>query len=213
MKFLLLLLSALAAGPAMTQPAAETPAAGLGTEQARIAAERARLEAGFKAEENACYSRFLVNACLNEIRPRRAEAMAELRRQEIVLDDAERKGKGADQIQKIEDKQSAERQQQRADQEQKALEDTSRRIERNEQRAQSQGKTAEEASANVSAAQARQKNSQIKAGEVRTRQEQAAANVQEAKARADKAEQNRADREKRLKEKGPATGKPLPALP
>lgn len=213
MKFSLLLLCALAAGPALAQPTAEAPVAGLGTEQARIAAERARLEAGFKAEEAACYRRFLVNACLEEIRPRRAEAMAELRRQEMSINEAERKAKGADQIQKIEEKNSAERQQQRADQEQKALEETTRRLERNEQRVQSQGKTAEEARANVSAAQARQKNSQTKAGEALTRQKEAAANVQEAKARADKAEQNRVDREKRLKEKGPSTGKPLPALP
>ena len=213
MKFSLLLLCALAAGPALAQPAAELPTAGRDTEKARIAAERARLEAGFKAEEAACYRRFLVNACLEDIRPRQAMAMAELRRQEISINEAERKAKGADQIQKIEEKNSGERQQQLADQEQKALQETTRRVERNEQRVQSQGKTAEQASANVSAAQARQKNSQIKAGEMRTRQEQAAANVQEAKARADKAEQNRAEREKRLKEKGPSTGKPLPALP
>ena len=213
MKFSLLLLCALAVSPALAQPAAEVPAAGGVTEKAQIAAERTRLEAGFKAEEAACYRRFLVNACLEEIRPRRAEAMAELRRQEISINEAERKAKGADQIQKIEEKNSGERQQQRADQEQKAQQDTARRVERNEQRAQSQGKTAEDASANVSAAQARQKNSQTKAGEVRTRQEQAAANVQEAKARADKAEQKRADHEKRLKEKGPATAKPLPVPP
>ena len=213
MKFSLLLLCALAAGPALAQPAAELPTAGRDTEKAQIAAERARLEAGFKAEEAACYRRFLVNACLEDIRPRQAVAMAELRRQEISINEAERKAKGADQIQKIEDKNSGERQQQRADQEQKALQETTRRAERNEQRVQSQGKTAEQASANVSAAQARQKNSQTKAGEMRTRQEQAAANVQEAKARADKAEKTRADREKRLKEKGPSTGKPLPALP
>ena len=213
MKFSLLLLCALAAGPALAQPAAELPTAGRDTEKAQIAAERARLEAGFKAEEAACYRRFLVNACLEDIRPRQAVAMAELRRQEISINEAERKAKGADQIQKIEDKNSGERQQQRADQEQKALQETTRRVERNEQRVQSQGKTAEQASANVSAAQVRQKNSQTKAGEALTRQEQAAANVQEAKARADKAEQKRADREKRLKEKGPASGKPLPALP
>ncbi|MBP8087409.1 MAG: hypothetical protein KAY15_01420 [Polaromonas sp.] len=213
MKFLLPLLCALAVGPAVAQPAAEVPAVGRDTEKAQISAERTRLEAGFKAEEAACYRRFLVNACLGEIRPRRAETMAELRRQEISINEAERKAKGADQIQKIEEKSSGERQQQRADQEQKALQETTRRVERNEERVQSQGKTAEEAGANVSAAQTRQQNSQTKAGEALNRHEQAAANVQEAKARADKAEQNRAEREKRLKEKGPSTGKSLPAQP
>jgi hypothetical protein len=213
MKFLLPLLCALAVGPAVAQPAAEVPAVGRDTEKAQISAERTRLEAGFKAEEAACYRRFLVNACLGEIRPRRAETMAELRRQEISINEAERKAKGADQIQKIEEKNSGQRQQELADQEQKARNDTAKRLERIEQRAQAQGKTDEQASANVSAAQVRQKNSQTKVGEALTRQEQAAANVLEAKARADKAKQNRADREKRLKEKGPATGKPLPAQP
>jgi len=213
MKFSLFMLCALAVGPALAQPAAEVPAAGRDTEKAQIAAERARLEAGFKAEEAACYRRFLVNACLEEIRPRRAEAMAELRRQEIVLNDAERKARAADQLQKTEDKQSAERQQQRADQEQKARDDAAKRLERNEQRAQAQGKTDEQAGANVTAAQARQKNSETKAGEVLTRQEQAAIKAEQAKTRADKAAQHQADRERRLKEKGPVTGKPLPALP
>ena len=213
MKFSLLLLCALAIGPALAQPAAEVPATGHDTEKAQIAAERARLETGFKAEETACYRRFLVNACLEEIRPRRAQAMAELRRQEIVLNEAERKARAADQIQKTEDKQSAERQQQRADQEQKARDDAAKRLERNEQRAQAQGKTDEQAGANVTAAQARQKNSESKAGEVLTRQEQAAIRAEQAKTRADKAAQHQTDRERRLKEKGPVTGKPLPALP
>ena len=93
MKFSSLLLCALVAGPALAQPATEAPVAGRGTEQARIAAERTRLEAGFKAEEAACYRRFQVNACLEEIRPRRAEVMAELRRQEISINEAERKAK------------------------------------------------------------------------------------------------------------------------
>jgi hypothetical protein len=213
MKFFLFLLCALVVGPSLAQPAAEALVADSGSQQSQIAAERVRLEAGFKAEEAACYSRFFVNACLQEIRPRRAQAMAELRRQEIVLNDAERKARAADQLQKTEDKQSAERQQQRADQEQKARDDAAKRLERNDQRAQAQGKTDEQAGVNVTAAQARQKNSEAKAGEVLTRQEQAALKAEQAKTRADKAAQHQADRERRLKEKGPVTGKPLPALP
>ena len=213
MKFSLLLLCALALGPALAQLAAEVPATGRDTGKTQIAAERTRLEAGFKAEEAACYRRFLVNACLEEIRPRRAETMAELRRQEIVLNDAERKARATDQLQKTEDKQSAERLQQRADQEQKARDDAAKRLDRNEQRAQAQEKKDDQADANVSAAQTRQKNSEAKAGEVLTRQEQAAVRTEQAKIRAEKAAQHQADRERRLKEKGPVTGKPLQALP
>jgi colicin import membrane protein len=182
-------------------------------ERSRIVAQRNLLEAGFKAEEAACYSRFMVNACLEEIRPRRAQAMADLRRQELVLGDFDRKARAADQIQKTEEKNSPERQQQRADQEAQARQATDRRAERNEERTQTQVKATADAQANVSAAQARQKSSQAKAGEAQSRHEQAVANTLEAKTRADKAAQRQAEREKKRKEKGPPTGKPLPALP
>ena len=182
-------------------------------ERSKIAAERARLEAGFQAEEAACKSRFAVNACLQEIRTRRNAAMADLRRQDLLINEAERKARGADQIQKTEDKSSLERQQQRAEQEKKAQQETERRSERNDQRGQSQAKSAADASDNVEAAETRQKNSQSKAGEAKTRHEQAASNVLDAKVRSEKAAQNQAERDKRLKDKSNSTRKPLPAPP
>lgn len=182
-------------------------------ERSKIAAERERLEAGFQAEETVCKSRFAVNACLQEIRPRRNAAMADLRRQDLLINESDRKARGADQVQKTEDKSNLERQQQRAEQEKKAQQETERRSERNDQRGQSQAKSAADASANVEAAQTRQQNSQSKAGEAKTRHEQAAANVQDAKVRSEKAAQNQAERDKRLKEKSNSTRKPLPAPP
>lgn len=210
-------------------------------ERSKIAAERARLEAGFQAEEAACKSRFAVNACLQEIRPRRNAAMADLRRQELLINEADRKARAADQIQKTEDKSSLERQQQRAEQEKKAQQETERRSERNDQRGQSQAKSEadasanmdaaqtrqknsqskaeeakirhEQAAANVEAAQARQKNSQSKAEEAKTRHEQAASNVLDAKVRSEKAAQNQAERDKRLKDKSNSNRQPLPAPP
>ena len=182
-------------------------------ERSKIAAERERLEAGFQAEETVCKSRFAVNACLQEIRPRRNAAMADLRRQDLLINESDRKARGADQVQKTEDKSNLERQQQRAEQEKKAQQETERRSERNDQRGQSQAKSAADASANVEAAQTRQQNSQSKAGGAKTRHEQAAANVQDAKVRSEKAAQNQAERDKRLKEKSNSTRKPLPAPP
>jgi hypothetical protein len=182
-------------------------------ERSKIAAERERLEAGFQAEETVCKSRFAVNACLQEIRPRRNAAMADLRRQDLLINESDRKARAADQVQKTEDKSNLERQQQRAEQEKKAQQETERRSERNDQRGQSQAKSAADASANVEAAQTRQQNSQSKAGEAKTRHEQAAANVQDAKVRSEKAAQNQAERDKRLKEKSNSTRKPLPAPP
>jgi hypothetical protein len=213
MKFVLFLFCCgLSLGAAMAQsPAQEKDNNAL--ERSKIAAERARLEAGFQAEETACKSRFVVNACLHEIRSRRNEAMADLRRQDLLINESDRKARGADQIQKTEEKSNLERQQQRAEQEKKAQQETQRRSERNDQRGQSQAKSAADASANVEAAQTRQQNSQSKAGEAKTRHEQAAANVQDAKVRTEKAAQNQAERDKRLKEKSNSTRKPLPAPP
>ena len=213
MKFLLFLsCCGLSLGVAIAQsPAQEKTNNAL--ERSKIASERARLEAGFQAEETACKSRFAVNACLQEIRPRRNEAMADLRRQDLLINESDRKARAADQIQKTEEKSNLERQQQRAEQEKKAQQETERRLDRNDQRGQSQAKSAADASANVEAAQTRQKNSQSKAGEAKTRHEQAAANVQDAKVWSEKAAQNQAERDKRLKDKSNSTRKPLPAPP
>jgi hypothetical protein len=213
MKFVLFLFCCgLSLGAAMAQ-SPDQEKANNALERSKIAAERARLEAGFQAEETACKSRFVVNACLQEIRSRRNEAMADLRRQDLLINESDRKARAADQIQKTEEKSSLERQQQRAEQEKKAQQETERRSERNDQRGQSQAKSAADASANVEAAQTRQQNSQSKAGEAKTRHEQAAANVQDAKVRSEKAAQNQAERDKRLKEKSNSTRKPLPAPP
>ena len=209
---LFLFCCSLSLGAAMAQsPAQEKDNNAL--ERSKIAAERARLEAGFQAEEAACKSRFAVNACLQEIRPRRNAAMADLRRQDLLINEADRKARAADQIQKTEDKSSLERQQQRAEQEKKAQQETERRSERNDQRGQSQAKSAADASANVEAAETRQKNSQSKAGEAKTRHEQAASNVLDAKVRSEKAAQNQAERDKRLKDKSNSNRQPLPAPP
>nr|WP_315240566.1 hypothetical protein [uncultured Albidiferax sp.] len=71
-------------------------------EHARIDAERQRIEKRFADEEAACFQKFVVNDCRDESRARRRVDMADLRRQEISLNDAERKRKGAEQLQRME---------------------------------------------------------------------------------------------------------------
>ena len=60
-----LFLTSLATG-AVAQIAVAAPA-NPDAERTRIAAERARLEAGFLIEDAACYQRFFVNSCLDEV--------------------------------------------------------------------------------------------------------------------------------------------------
>ncbi len=63
-----------------------------------IARTREKYEAQFRAQEIACYQRFAVNDCLNDSRGTERSVKADLRRQEILINDAERKRRGARQL-------------------------------------------------------------------------------------------------------------------
>lgn len=67
-------------------------------EHTRIRQSRAAEQARFAALEARCYRRFAVNDCLIEVRARRRDVLSDLRRQEISLNDAERKRRAAEQI-------------------------------------------------------------------------------------------------------------------
>ncbi|MEC5214939.1 colicin import membrane protein [Polaromonas sp. CG_9.5] len=97
-------------------------AGNIGIQRTAVNAERSRLEAGFLSEDAACYKKFAVNSCLGKVNSRRREAMADFRRQEIFLNDAERRIKGENQIRKTQEKASPENQQQAADSRAKAVE-------------------------------------------------------------------------------------------
>ncbi len=114
----LLTLCAVAVAQTVTQPA--QPGA-VDSERQRISAERGKLEAEFSAEHASCYKKFAVNNCLGDVNEKRREAMAHLRRQEILLNDQERKQKAAEQLRKIEEKSSVQKQQEDADHRAEAL--------------------------------------------------------------------------------------------
>ncbi len=69
-----------------------------------IAATRANYDTQFKAQEIACYQRFAVNDCLIDSRRTQREVMADLRRQEILINDAQRKRRGARQLLRADEK-------------------------------------------------------------------------------------------------------------
>lgn len=83
-------------------------------ERSRIQVDRARAEARYQTQEAACYGRFAVTDCLREIRMRRREALDNLRRQEFVLNDVERKRNALEQIVRIQEKSSAQRMEEEA---------------------------------------------------------------------------------------------------
>lgn len=103
-------------------------------ERIRINAERTKLEAGFNQENAACYKKFLVNNCLNAVKLRRGDALADLHRQEITLNALDRKAKGAEQVKKTEEKSSPEMQQQDAEKRAAAIKDFQTRMDREKQK-------------------------------------------------------------------------------
>ncbi len=83
------------------------PVAGDSTDQAeraRIERSRQLLDAEFAVQERNCYTKFAVNDCLLAERARRRAALADLRRQENLLNDAERRRRAAEQIHRLEQK-------------------------------------------------------------------------------------------------------------
>ena len=74
------------------------------SERKRIGIERQQAEDKFNREQVVCYQKFSVNDCIDAARAVRRATLADLRRQEISLNDAERKRKGAEQIRRMEEK-------------------------------------------------------------------------------------------------------------
>lgn len=120
----------LAIGPLHAQDPAQVD-----QERARIAAERRAADGRYAQAEEACYRRFAVNDCLNEAKIARREVLADLRRQEVSLNDAERRRKGAAQQQRLEERSSPEAQQRAAQQRAQALADNAQRQERGARKA------------------------------------------------------------------------------
>ena len=133
-KLLAAWLLVLAGGFCMPAEAQEQPLPD--QERARIAAERSAAETRHAAEEKACYAKFAVNACLDEARARRRDVLNGLRRQELTLNDLERREKSAEKRRKLgqrataEDQQQAQRSQALAKQQQREARAASKATER-----------------------------------------------------------------------------------
>lgn len=208
--FLFLLLSTLGLASS-AQTLDELVSAATDRERQRINAERATLEAAFDAEEAACYNKFFVNNCLNAIKPRRREAMVDLKFREVALNEQERRQKAAEQIRKTEEKSSPEAERQAADRRATALEDTKVREERTRQKASDRIDLKQNEAPNAAEAAGKNQGSKERA---QARAGKQAANAKEAQIYKDKqqeAQERKASREQRLREQTKPAAKPLPA--
>jgi len=184
--------------------------ADIDAQRAAIATERNRLEAGFLNEDAACYKKFAVNSCLENVNVRRRAVMADLRRQEILLNDEQRKSKAEQQIRKSQEKSSPENLQLEGQRRTQAIEDFRSRQGREQENAQRRNAAvANEAAArdaNAARLANHEKKNQIRAEkQVNAVEEAKKINERQIQAQERRA-QHEADQAKRVK---PAS-KPLP---
>jgi colicin import membrane protein len=172
-------------------------------ERARIEADRAREKTRIEKEEADCYQRFAVNDCLRDVHARRRAVMEELRRQEIILNDADRKRRAQEQTREIDEKSTARTQSDEAQKRQAARQQSEERARRAEQKksaSSAPGKGAPPPQAGASASQA--KTAQRRAEDKKAFEEKQLA-----------AQKRKAERDKALAEKTGRPAKPLPDPP
>lgn len=181
-------------------------------ERSRISNERAQLEAGFNLSSSACYKKFLVNNCLDEIKDKRLTAMADLRRQEVSLDAEQRKVRGAEQIKKTDDKSSLEKQQQAADKRAESLKVFDSRMTRNLEKKTTLGSEKPDEKLNRDAGASRSRNAQDKQNSRNAKQAASAEELKKYNQRLENAQERqlRINREKVNQTKPAARPLPVP---
>ena len=120
-------------------------------ERDRIKAERAVVEDRFRMEEHACRQKFSVNDCVDRARRSRNADLAVLRRQELLLNDAERQRRAAERKRELDERNSAERQQEAAEKRAKALQEQQERENRFNEKAAKRAADQAENAANPAA--------------------------------------------------------------
>jgi colicin import membrane protein len=208
MKKLLLLLAILVIHPAWSQNDSADD-----VERARIAAERKQVDAAFQGEEKACYGKFAVNDCLKDARSKRRAALADLRRQEISLNDAQRKRAAAERLRSIEEG-AREQKPGGVEHRAKAADAQRSRVERAAEKAsdRASSEVSRPAKAVERQEQVRRREAELKEAREQ-RDKDAAENVKRQEKRLADAQARKANLDKRLADRKKPDAKPLPATP
>ena len=103
-------------------------------ERNRIGQERAALQISLAEQREACYQKFAVTPCLNQARDEHNEKTLDLKRQELLLSDTQRKRAAAARVSAMDERNSPAAQLARAQDRGRALEASARREERQTKR-------------------------------------------------------------------------------
>ena len=98
--------------PASSPTASTAPSAAQlrEVEHARINAERAEVQKRTAVAEAACYQNFVVTSCLAAARAERRKVLSDLKRQEVALNDAERRERAEREVQSLQERTAAQEQ-------------------------------------------------------------------------------------------------------
>ena len=179
-------------------------------ERARISRERMQLEAGIAVDNAACYRKFLVNNCLSEVKERGRDLMADLRRQELLINEQERKARAADQVFKTEQKASPEKQEEAAGRRAASLKEFDERMVRETQKSADRAIMQSNEKGNSDAAAERAKSN---AAKVAPRKQKQTVAAQEAKKYSERQEKARERQEQHDRNQAGQTSPPAKPLP
>ena len=206
--------AAAAAAPAALAATSAEPQS-FQTDRDRINGERRAADAQYDKVVALCEKRFLVTPCVNEAKAQRRTVKDDLQRQEVNVDDRERRARASDAVTRVAERNSAAEQQTRAVKSQRAVSDDAQRQARAKERAE---QTAERERA-AAAKQARTptpspEQSIVKKLQDRSQVEQGAAQkALAAQAREREYAQRKADKAQRLSQKTSLPAAPLPDTP
>lgn len=183
------------------------------TQRLAINAKRQQLQSGFSAEDAVCYTRFAVNNCLRNVDARRKASLADLRRQDVVLNDQERRRRGAEEIQRIETKQTGVSQQELAEKRAKTFSEFELRTQAFDQRQGEKKSNVDVERAATQASAERLKTAEAKAEARRRKQADAPHEATKSRARQFEAEKRRVEHAQQQAAKQPDRAKSLPVPP
>jgi colicin import membrane protein len=115
---------------ALLLAATQLPAQDVAGERERLNAERSAAEARFLAAQRECRGKFAVNDCMDKVKRQHNAVIGDLRRQENVLNDMERRRRSAERLQSLDERNSPERQRAAEERRLRALQDQQERGER-----------------------------------------------------------------------------------
>lgn len=216
MKNTILALSmALTALPLWAQSTATTGGTDFDAERARLSQERKVVDERFQAEQKACYQKFAVEGCLEDSRRRRRAATEDIKRQEAAINDIERKRRGADALDRLEEKKVSPRPQDTPSQREQSMKNQEEREQRAAEHAETRARMASDAALRKREFEDKQRAHADDQAKAAARRAEAPAEREAYERKQQRAVEHRADRERRnaekLKEKPRSA--PLPTPP